>query len=236
MVCRRDYRIVQRSSATSFDFLQGFLEPIDVGSKILIKIVLIIKIDDEYLILWITGSHQIQRRLVYLLPLFPHGARVIDDDRHRHRNIFVTKRRDGLRFAIFKDRKRALLQIRDHVLLVVQHGGVQHDFFDFFLKNKDAVVVAFRLLPRFSTWLSLLRGSLGRSLLLWPGPWLSRCRSFGWLLSRRRLLLTCPGAVWSWIGRLAGSRPLRRAARRRRCPRLSWCLGRNAEYEGKQAY
>src|SRR5260370_8917346 len=43
-------RIVERSAAASLDFFQPSFELIDVGSEILIKVVLVVEVDDEYLV------------------------------------------------------------------------------------------------------------------------------------------------------------------------------------------
>ncbi len=43
-------RIVECSAAASLDFFQPSFELIDVGSEILIKVVLVVEVDDEYLV------------------------------------------------------------------------------------------------------------------------------------------------------------------------------------------
>src|SRR5208282_5916759 len=52
----------------------------------------------------------------------------------------MPERSYGLRMSILIDIEIALVEARYNMLLVVDHGGVQHDFFNLFAENKRAVV------------------------------------------------------------------------------------------------
>src|SRR5271157_2095042 len=57
-------RIIERRAAARLDMVQPLFQFIDVGSEILVKVVLVVEVDDEYLIIWIRRAHQIQGRCV----------------------------------------------------------------------------------------------------------------------------------------------------------------------------
>ena len=103
-------RIVERRAAASLDFFQPLFQLIDVGSEILVKVVLVVEVDDEHLIIWIRRAHQIQGRGVHLLPLLAHGTGVIDHDAHGNGNVFVAERGDGLGMPILVDVEIALIE------------------------------------------------------------------------------------------------------------------------------
>jgi hypothetical protein len=46
-------RIVERRTAASLDFFQPPLQLLDVGSEILVEVVLVVEVDDEYLVVWV---------------------------------------------------------------------------------------------------------------------------------------------------------------------------------------
>ena len=70
-----------------------------------------------------------------------------------------------MRFAVLEDGECAFIEVRNHALLVIHDGGVQHYLVHFFFENEDTTLIAFgRLscLGRRSTrrcgLLALLRG------------------------------------------------------------------------------
>lgn len=53
----------------------------------------------------------------------------------------MTEGSNSLRLVVLKDRKRGLIQIGDQVVALIDHGSVQDDFLDLFLKNENATAV-----------------------------------------------------------------------------------------------
>jgi len=53
----------------------------------------------------------------------------------------VTKRLDRLRLVIFENGESAPVEIGDHTLLLVKHGGMQDDFFYLSFENEGAALV-----------------------------------------------------------------------------------------------
>src|ERR1700730_14252792 len=99
----------------------------------------------------------------------------------------MPERSNHLRLAIFKYGESVLVQISDHVLLVIDDGSVQHNFLHFSVENEAA---------RLGTWLL----PLGWGRLLW-----SRLALRRWLAGGGRLSLPASGIGLRWL----------RAARRR---------------------
>src|ERR1035437_9715440 len=139
--------IVERRAAASLDLFQPRFQLVDVGSEILVKVVLVVEVDDEHLIIGIRRAHQIQGGCVHLLALLAHGTRAIDHDAHGDGDLFLAERRDGLEMPVLVDVEVALIEAGDDALLVVDDRGVQHDFFDIFAENEDAAVGGIRILP-----------------------------------------------------------------------------------------
>ncbi len=143
VVRRRDHGIVERRPAPRINLLQRLFQLQQIVGEILVQILFVIEVHDKHFILRIARAHQIKRRLVHFAPFLPHRPGIVDHNAHRHRNVYVVKRNDVLRFAVFKDRKGAAIQRGDDVLLVVDHGSVQHHFVNIFLKDEDSLVVEF---------------------------------------------------------------------------------------------
>ncbi len=139
-------RIVERRAAASLDLFQPLFQLVDVGGEILVKVILVVEVDDAHFIVGIRRAHQIQGRRVHLLPLLAHGTGVIDHDAHGHGNVFVAERGDGLRAPILVHVEIALIEGGDDALLVVDDRGMQHDFFDLLAENEDAAVGGIRIL------------------------------------------------------------------------------------------
>ena len=116
----------------------------------------------------------------------------------------MAKRRNRLRLTVLIDRECSLVEVGHEVLLIVEDGGMEDDFFNLFLEDESPAVAGFGSLPRSliyglpSTlrrrlgWLGSLRCGL-RSLSLWiTSSW------FGWWsLSRRRLGRWSLGGRWN---------------------------------------
>ena len=73
----------------SLDFFQALFQLIDVGCEILIKVVLVVEVDDTHFIVRVGSSYQIQRRRVHLFTLLAHRSGIVDHDAHGDRNILV---------------------------------------------------------------------------------------------------------------------------------------------------
>src|SRR5882724_5140912 len=209
MVGRGDQRVVKRRAAAGFNFLQAFLQFLDVTGVILVQVVLVIEIDDKNLVIFIAGANQIECSLVYTVALFAHRSGIIDDDSHGDRDVLVTDRSDGLGLAVLQNCVGALVEVRDNVLLVINHGGVEHDLLRARVKD-EATALRTGFLAR-GGWWSLRR--LSRA-------WLRRSRLSRTGLRLRRRLGRCwlrrAGLHW---GRLLSLR----LGRGRRCWRgISW--------------
>src|SRR5437016_6892310 len=61
MVGRGDQRVVKRRAAAGFNFLQAFLQFLDVTGVILVQVVLVIEIDDKNLVIFIAGDRKSTR-------------------------------------------------------------------------------------------------------------------------------------------------------------------------------
>ena len=126
-------------------FSRPCFQLVDVGGEILVEVVLVVEVDDEDFIVRIRRTHQIQGCGIHLLPLLAHGTGIVDHDAHRNGNIFMAERSDGLGMSILVDVEVALVEVGDDALLVVDDGGVQHDFFDLLAEDKDATVGGIRI-------------------------------------------------------------------------------------------
>src|SRR5450755_1258010 len=183
MLSRGNHGIVEGGASACVNLFQRFLQLQQVVGEILVELILVVKIHNESFVLRTAGQHQAKRGLIHIVPLLSHGARVVDDYANRDRNIFVMERDDVLRLPVFKHAERAAVQVRNDVLVVVDHRGVQQDFVDVFAENEDALVIEFLifLIVLWFIWRWLIwRWLIGRWLI---GRWLVlRRRS----LSRRR--------------------------------------------------
>ncbi len=128
MFGRGHNRVIQRGTSARIDLFQRLFQLQQIVGEVLIEIVFVVEIHHEDFVLGIARPHQVQRRLIHLVPLLPHRPRVVDHDAHRDRDVLVVKRDDVLLLPVLKHRERAPVQIGDDVLLVVLHSGVQKNF------------------------------------------------------------------------------------------------------------
>src|SRR5882724_12391577 len=180
MVGRGDQRVVKRRAAAGFNFLQAFLQFLDVTGVILVQVVLVIEIDDKNLVIFIAGANQLECGLVHTVARFAHRSGIIDDDSQGDRDVLVPERSDGLGLAVLQNCEGALVEVRDHVLLVINHGGVEHDLLRARVKD-EATALGTGFLAR-GGWWSLRR--LSRA-------WLRRSRLSRTGLRLRRRLGRC---------------------------------------------
>src|SRR5437899_6640321 len=221
MVGGGNQRVVKRGAAAGFNFLQAFLQFLDVTGVILIEVILIVKVNDENLVIFIAGANQIECGLVHTVAFFAHRSGIIDDDSQGDRDVLVPERSDGLRLAVLQNCEGALVEVRDHVLLVINHGGVEHDLLRARVKD-EATALRTGFLAR-GGWWSLRRVSrawLRRSRLSRTGLRLRRRLGRCWL---RRAGLRRAGLRW---GRLLSLRLGRGRAGLRWGRLLSLRLGR----------
>src|SRR5437899_8226268 len=221
MVGRGDQRVVKRRAAAGFNFLQAFLQFLDVTGVILVQVVLVIEIDDKNLVIFIAGANQIECSLVYTVALFAHRSGIVDHDSQGDRDVLVPERSDGLRLAVLQNCEGALVEVRDHVLLVINHGGVEHDLLRARVKD-EATALRTGFLARGGWWSlrRLSRAWLRRSRLSRTGLRLRRRLGRCWL---RRAGLRRAGLRW---GRLLSLRLGRGRAGLRWGRLLSLRLGR----------
>src|ERR1700685_2625647 len=148
--------------------MQGCLQQVDVRSEILIEIVILAEIHHENFVLRIAGANQVQDCIIDLLPLIAHGTGVVDYDADRYGNILPPERSYLLRFSLFENGERGLVQTRDQVLLVIEYRSVQHYLFYLLLENEHAslIVSGWFLSSRLRVvWCGLRRSRLrGRGL------------------------------------------------------------------------
>src|SRR5213080_508955 len=199
MVGRGDQRVVKRRAAAGFNFLQAFLQFLDVTGVILVQVVLVIEIDDKNLVIFIAGANQIECSLVYTVALFAHRSGIVDHDSQGDRDVLVPERSDGLRLAVLQNCEGALVEVRDHVLLVINHGGVEHDLLRARVKD-EATALRTGFLARGGWWSlrRLSRAGLRRAGLHWG-------RLLSLRLGRGRSGLR--GSSWSGILRAGSLRP-----------------------------
>ena len=114
--------------------------PIDIGGEILIEIVLVVEVDDKDLIVGIARADEVEGGRIDFFALLAHRAGIVDDDAHCDRYILVAKGSNGLRAAVLENGKCGLFEVGHHTLLVIDHGGMQHHFFDLLPENEDAVI------------------------------------------------------------------------------------------------
>src|SRR5208337_923055 len=107
---------------------------------ILVEEVFFIEINDKYLVLRITGLYEVDGGGVHRRPLLAHGTGVVDDNAHRHRNIFPAEQGYLLGLAVFEDGEIVAREIGDQAIVIVDHGGVQHNFVHFPLEDIDAAL------------------------------------------------------------------------------------------------
>ena len=117
-------RVIESGSTAGFQLLQCAAQFFGIIGEVLIQIIFITEIDYEHLVLGIAGSDQILGCLGDLVALFPHGAGIVDDNAHRHRDVFVAKGSDWLGLSILEDLKGVASQIGNQTLLFVHYCGV----------------------------------------------------------------------------------------------------------------
>ena len=147
MIGRGNHRVVQRGAAARFNPLQRILQLGNLGGVVLVEEVLFVEVHHEDLVLRIAGLHQVDGGGVHRRTLFAHGAGIVDDDAHRDGNVFAAERGDLLRLAVFEYGEVALGQVGDQTIVIVHHGGVQGDFVNFLLENKDVALLRLGRLP-----------------------------------------------------------------------------------------
>ena len=91
VVERADNRVVKRGAASRVDALQRFLKLRNAAAEVLIEVEveIVVKIDDESLVLRIAGFHERQGRGVYPWPLVAHASAVVDHQAHADRDVFA---------------------------------------------------------------------------------------------------------------------------------------------------
>src|SRR5439155_26335286 len=109
---------------------------------------------------------------------------IVDHDSQGDRDVLVPERSDGLRLAVLQNCEGALVEVGNHVLLVINHGGVEHDLLRARVKDEAT---------------ALRSGFLARG-----GWWCLRRVSRAWLRRRR---LSCSGVR---LSRMLGGCWLRR--------------------------
>jgi hypothetical protein len=154
MIKRSDDRIVECGTAARIDTIQGVLHFTDIVGEVVdcIQVKIIIKIDDEGLILRIAGFHESQGRGIYLGPLFAHAAAIVDHQAHAYGHVFLAENRDFLIDLVFQDVEIVLLQPWDELPAIVHDRDVQD--------NEIYVLLNGVIRP--------LQGSLGSRGLLGP--------------------------------------------------------------------
>src|ERR1039458_9644669 len=58
VACGSDRKRVKPRAPASLDFFQPLLQLFDVGSEILVEVVLVVEVDDEYLVVWVGRSEE----------------------------------------------------------------------------------------------------------------------------------------------------------------------------------
>ncbi len=87
----------------------------DVGGEVLVDEGLVGEVDDEGFVITIRRLDQIECGGVHCRTLVAHGAGIVDEDAHRHRNVLVLEGSDGLRHAVFEDFEVVLGEVVDQL-------------------------------------------------------------------------------------------------------------------------
>src|SRR2546423_7576109 len=179
VISRGDNRVIERRTAARFYMFECGLQLLDVGSKFLIEIVLVVEIDNKNLVIGIARLHQIQRSLVNGITLLSHRAGIVDHNTDGNREIFLMEVSDLLRLIVLKDGEVSLVQIIDQVVSVIDNGRVQGHFASFRPEYEPTILTADRRLALISRpgWRVALR-----AMLLW---WIALARG------RRSLSVLC---------------------------------------------
>src|SRR5437763_2557259 len=141
MIGGRDDRIIKCGTSAGINLFQRLFQLEKIIGEILIEIIFVVKVHHENFVLRIAGTHQIERGLIHFAALLLHRPRIIDEDAHRDRNVFLVKRNNVLRLAVFKHGKCAAVERSDDMLPVIDYRGVQKNFVDVFAKDEDALIV-----------------------------------------------------------------------------------------------
>ena len=97
------------------------------------------EVDDEGLVVTVRGLDQVQCGCINRGTLVPHRPRIIDHDPHRHRNVLVLERRDGLRDAVFEYLEVVLLEVGHQMAAFVEHRDVEDHLIHVSLQGETAV-------------------------------------------------------------------------------------------------
>ena len=136
---RRHYSVVERRAAARIDLLQRFLQLLDIVGEVLVEIILVVEIDDEHFVLRIARPNQIEGGLDSPCRAFRAWSRNCRSRcPARPEYLRAGTKRIFCGLPSSNTVKCVLVEVRNHALLVIDDGGVQHDFVHLLVKHENS--------------------------------------------------------------------------------------------------
>ena len=141
-----DERVIKRRAAARIDAFKGFFQFRNAAGEIFVEVevVVVVKIDDERLVLWVAPLDERKRCFVHAWALVAHAAAVVNDEAHADGNVLAFEDRKFLLGLIFKHAEIFLLQAVDKTSAVVDHRRMQHDEIDVLFDDCARLLLARR--------------------------------------------------------------------------------------------